>query len=140
MPIQSSVKKLPPDLQWDIDRKILEGDYRSIPELTRWIEGKGFVVTRRTLYRHKRQLEKAARLERLKDGSIVKETDKVSTAQLEWENFYLTERVAALTKTVAKMAKRKRLVEDELFQRYQSSNRPINIGNRKPENPQLDDL
>jgi hypothetical protein len=48
MPIQSSVKKLPPDLQLDIDRKILEGDYRSIPELTRWIEGKGFAISRTT--------------------------------------------------------------------------------------------
>lgn len=131
MPVKSSIKKLPPDLQWDIDRKIIEGDYRSVPELFRWIEEKGFAVSKTTLYRHKRTLEKEARVQK-HNGKVVKEAHLVSTAQLEWENFHLTERLAALAKAMAKMAKRKNVVEQELFQRYQAATPPTSIVKHNP--------
>jgi len=132
MPVKSSVKRLPPDLQWELDRKIIEGDFQSTPDLSRWLELRGYAVPKTTLHRHKRQLEKAARVDKV-NGVIIKDIYRISTAQFEWESFHLTERMAAMAKALAAMAKRKKIVEEHLFSRYRIANQPANLDSHRPD-------
>lgn len=53
----NQVKKLPPDLLKELNRRILEEDYRTIGELLTWCEAQGYSLGQAPFYRYVKRLK-----------------------------------------------------------------------------------
>ena len=67
MPARSTVSRLPPEVQEEIDRRLIDGGFADYTALTEWLAGQGFEISRSALHRHGSALER--RIEQVRIAS-----------------------------------------------------------------------
>ncbi len=96
MPSKPLVKRLPPDIRKELEKKIIEDDYQTFEELSKWTNDKGFPISRSTLHSYKQSLvDQDAETER--KARKAKEPGNMTQAELERENGYLSAHLAQLS-------------------------------------------
>lgn len=96
IPFRSSIRKMPSDLKAELERKIIEEDYQGFEELCEWTKTKGFPISKSSLHRHKQRLvDQDTETERT--ATKPKEPGKMSRAELERENGYLSAHLVQLS-------------------------------------------